>query len=76
MSLIKLIGFISIVLNIFLILSILLRSPDEQSVQETLGSSSLFISSRQAENFIDRLIQVLVFFYFVFGLLINLRYFS
>ena len=76
MSLIKLISIICIVLDIFLILSILLRSPDEQSVQELFGSSSLFISSRQAENFMDRLIQTLVCFYFVFGLILTLRYFS
>jgi preprotein translocase subunit SecG len=55
------------VVNIMLIILILIRSPDEQSLQETLGPLKLFDSSGSAEKKIDQMIQVLVIAYFTIG---------
>ena len=75
MFILKFLSVVSIILNIILVFIILIRSPNEQSLQEIIGSLSIFESSRQAENTIDRVLQILVIFYFIFGLLFNLKYF-
>ena len=56
-----------IVLNIILIFLILIRSPNEQSLQETLGPLKLFDSSGKAEKNLDRVIQILIISYFFIG---------
>ena len=75
MFILRFLSIVSIILNIILVFIILIRSPNEQSLQEIIGSLSIFESSRQAENTIDRVLQILVIFYFIFGLLFNLKYF-
>ncbi|CAN0506500.1 unnamed protein product [Phaeothamnion confervicola] len=55
----------SIILNILLISIILIRSPNEQSLQENLTPFKLFESSKRAEISIDKSIQILTFFYFI-----------
>ena len=61
------VNLIWLVINIILIILILIRSPNEQSFQETIGPLKLFDSSGSAEKNIDKLIQILVTLYFVFG---------
>lgn len=61
-------GVFSIFLNISLILIILVRSPNEQSLQENLEPFKLFESSSQAERSIDKLIKILTIFYFIIAL--------
>lgn len=60
-----------LVLNIILILLILIRSPNEQSFQETIGPLKLFDSSGSAEKTIDKLIKILILFYFIFGFILT-----
>nr|YP_011007324.1 hypothetical protein V2495_pgp056 [Scytothamnus australis]WAM64753.1 hypothetical protein [Scytothamnus australis] len=65
-------GLLSIVLNIILILVIMIRSPNEQSLQENLAPFKIFESSSKAEKSLDKLIQLLILFYFFLALLYNL----
>lgn len=58
-------GLFSILLNILLISIILIRSPNEQSLQENLTPFKLFESSRRAETSIDKSIQTLTILYFL-----------
>ena len=58
----------SILLNILLILIILIRSPNEQSLQENLTPFKLFESSRRAETSIDKFLQILTILYFVIAI--------
>lgn len=60
-----------LVINLVLILLILIRSPNEQSLQEILGPLNFFESSKSAEKRIDRIIQILVFAYFLIGFLLT-----
>ena len=62
-------GILSIMLNILLILIILIRSPNEQSLQENLAPFKLFESSSRAEKSIDKFIQLLTIGYFLLALL-------
>lgn len=64
MSIFKSIWFM---LNISLIFLILLRSPDEQSLQERISPLNIFESSGGAERSIDSLINFLIICYFIFG---------
>ena len=64
-----------LVLNIILILLILIRSPNEQSLQETLGPLKLFDSSGSAEKNIDNIIQILIISYFIIGFIITSKAF-
>nr|YP_011005350.1 hypothetical protein V2475_pgp066 [Chorda asiatica]QWK43094.1 hypothetical protein [Chorda asiatica]WAM62213.1 hypothetical protein [Chorda asiatica] len=61
-------GILTTILNIVLILVILVRSPNEQSLQENLDPFNLFESSSRAEKSIDRLIKRLTFMYFFLAL--------
>jgi len=58
----------SILLNILLISIILIRSPNEQSLQENLTPFKLFESSRRAETSIDKSIQLLTILYFILAI--------
>nr|YP_009694279.1 hypothetical protein Scana_052 [Hapterophycus canaliculatus]AXU40696.1 hypothetical protein Scana_052 [Hapterophycus canaliculatus] len=62
-------GVLSILLNILLILVILVRSPNEQSLQENLAPFKLFESSSRAEKSIDKFIQLLTVLYFLLALI-------
>ena len=64
-----------IFINIILILFILLRSPNEQSIQETIGSLKLFESSTTAEKSIDTSIKILILIYFIFGFFLAIKTF-
>nr|QWK42099.1 hypothetical protein [Pseudochorda nagaii] len=66
-------SLLSITSNILLILVILVRSPNEQSLQENLDPLKLFESSSKAEKSIDKLIQILAIFYFVLALCYNIQ---
>ena len=59
----------SILLNILIISIILIRSPNEQSLQENLAPFKLFESSSRAEKSIDKFIQLLTIFYFLLALI-------
>jgi len=65
----SIVNLLWLVINLVLILLILIRSPNEQSFQETIGPLKLFDSSGSAEKNIDQLIQVLVISYFILGFL-------
>nr|YP_010185253.1 hypothetical protein Ycf47 [Ishige okamurae]QVJ99597.1 hypothetical protein Ycf47 [Ishige okamurae] len=65
----KVFNILSVLTNILLILVLLLRSPDEQSLQENITPFPFFESSSKAENILDKLIKTLIAFYFIFGLL-------
>ena len=66
-------GIISIVLNILLIILIIIRSPNEQSLQENLAPFQLFESSTKAEEAIDKLIRLLTVLYFILGIFYSLQ---
>ena len=61
------INSIRLSLNIILILLILIRSPNEQSLYETLNPLNLFESYGKAEKNLDNMIQILIVFFFVIG---------
>nr|QXI87337.1 Ycf47 [Sargassum phyllocystum]QXI87754.1 Ycf47 [Sargassum mcclurei] len=69
----KFISIISILVNFFLVLSILVRSPNEQSLQENLDPFKIFESSSKAENSIDNLIKILTIIYFSIALAYNIK---
>jgi preprotein translocase subunit SecG len=62
-------------INIILILLILIRSPNEQSLQETIGPLKLFDSSGSAEKTIDNGIQILIISYFIIGFILTSKVF-
>jgi preprotein translocase subunit SecG len=62
-------------INIILILLILIRSPNEQSLQETIGPLKIFDSSGSAEKTIDNGIQVLIICYFIIGFILTSKVF-
>lgn len=66
-------NILSIFFNCLLILIIILRSPNEQSLQENLSSFQFFDSSSKAEQFLDKLLITLTFLYFMFGILFNIQ---
>lgn len=66
-------NFLWLLINIILIILILIRSPNEQSFQETIGSLKIFDSSKNAEKNIDTLIQIFIIFYFVIGFLLTIK---
>lgn len=66
----------SIFTNVILIILIIVRSPDEQSLQENLGPLQFFESSSQAESSLDNLIKILTFLYFIIGLFFTIQNFS
>nr|QXI87615.1 Ycf47 [Sargassum feldmannii] len=69
----KFISIISILVNFFLVLIILVRSPNEQSLQENLDPFKIFESSSKAENSIDNLIKILTIIYFIIALAYNIK---
>jgi preprotein translocase subunit SecG len=66
-------NFIWLLINIILVILILIRSPNEQSFQETIGSFKIFESSKNAEETIDNLIQFFIIAYFVGGFLLTIK---
>ena len=66
-------NFIWLLINIILIILILIRSPNEQSFQETIGSLKIFDSSKNAEKNIDTLIQFFIICYFLIGFLLTIK---
>jgi preprotein translocase subunit SecG len=64
-----------LLINIMLIILILVRSPNEQSIQKGIGSLKIFESSTNAEKKIDNFIQFFVLVYFVTGLLFTVKTF-
>lgn len=76
MSNVNIFSILSIIFNFLLVLIILVRSPNEQSLQENLDPFKLFESSSRAEKSIDKLIQLLTILYFVLALVYTIqRYF-
>lgn len=71
----SLLNSVWLVLNLILIILILIRSPNEQSLQETLGPLKLFGSSRNAERNLDNTIKILVIFYFLIGFILTSKAF-
>nr|YP_009243689.1 Ycf47 [Sargassum horneri]AKO62460.1 Ycf47 [Sargassum horneri]UVW81097.1 hypothetical protein [Sargassum horneri] len=69
----KFFSIISIIVNFFLVLIILIRSPNEQSLQENLDPFKIFESSSKAENSIDNLIKILTIIYFSIALAYNIK---
>lgn len=66
-------NILSIFFNCLLILIIILRSPNEQSLQENLSSFQFFESSSKAEQSLDKLLITLTFLYFMFGIFFNIQ---
>lgn len=62
-------GLFSILINISLVLIILVRSPNEQSLQENVTPFKFFESSRRAEKSIDNLIKLLTIVYFLIAII-------
>ena len=69
------INSIWLIINIILILLILIRSPNEQSLQETIGPLKIFDISGSAEKSIDNLIKILIICYFLFGFVLTSKAF-
>lgn len=61
-----------LIINIILILLILIRSPNEQSLQENIGSLKFFDNFTNAEKTIDNWIQIFIMMYFIIGFLLTL----
>jgi protein translocase SecG subunit len=61
-----------LVINIILIILILIRSPNEQSLQEIIGSLKFLNNSTNAEKTIDNLIRIFIIMYFIIGFLLTL----
>lgn len=55
-------------LNIVLIILILIRNPNEQSLQETISPLNVFESAGSAEENLDKLINVLICCYFILSI--------
>jgi len=68
-------NFVWFAINLLLIVLILIRSPNEQSLQETLGPLNLFDSSGSAEKNIDKLILILAISYFLIGFVLTSKAF-
>lgn len=66
-------NFIWIIINILLIVLILIRSPNEQSLQENIGFLKIFESSSSAEKNIDNLIKILICMYFFIGFIFIIK---
>ena len=64
-----------LVINIILIILILIRSPNEQSFQEIIGSLKFLDNFINAEKTIDNLIQIFIVLYFAIGFLLTLKSF-
>lgn len=60
------------VINVILILLILIRSPNEQSLQEIIGSLKFLNNSTNAEKDIDNLIKIFIIIYFIIGFSLTL----
>nr|WRW10683.1 hypothetical protein ASMI123 [Ascoseira mirabilis] len=73
MNNINILSILSIGINILLILVILIRSPNEQSLQENLDPFKFFESARKAEKFIDKLIGILTILFFILALFYSIR---
>lgn len=69
------INSIWLIINIILILLILIRSPNEQSLQENIGPLNLFDNSGSAEKNIDTTIRNLVIIYFLLGFIVTSKAF-
>ena len=69
----KFFSILSILANTLLIIAILIRSPNEQTLQENLDPFKFFDSSSKAEKSIDRLIQVLTVLYFSLAIFYTLE---
>nr|YP_011007042.1 hypothetical protein V2492_pgp057 [Phaeostrophion irregulare]WAM64329.1 hypothetical protein [Phaeostrophion irregulare] len=69
----NILSILSICINLLIILIILVRSPNEQSLQENLGPFQFFESSSKAESSIDNLIKLLTIMYFVVGLFFSIH---
>ena len=69
------INSIWLIINIILILLILIRSPNEQSLQETIGPLNLFENSGSAEKSIDKMIRFLITTYFILGFILTSKAF-
>ena len=64
-----------ILLNFVIIILILVRNPNEQSLQETLSPLQIFESSTKGAQFLDKIISILVISYFVLGFLFTTKVF-
>lgn len=67
----KFLNTLWLIINILLILLILIRSPNEQSLQERLGPLKIFDSYASAEKNLDKIINFLIFCYFFIGFLLT-----
>jgi protein translocase SecG subunit len=63
-------------INLILIFLILIRSPNEQSLQEILGPLQFFDSSGSAEKNLDKMIWAFILLYFILGLIFTSKYIS
>lgn len=71
----SLLNLVWLLINLLIIFLILVRSPNEQSLQEILVPLNLFESSESAEKGIDRIIQGLVSTYFLIGFILTSKSF-
>nr|YP_011006193.1 hypothetical protein V2485_pgp060 [Dictyotopsis propagulifera]WAM63197.1 hypothetical protein [Dictyotopsis propagulifera] len=69
----NILNLISIFSNFLLILIIIIRSPNEQSLQENLSSFQLFESSSKAERTLDLLIFGFTTLYFLFNIIFTIN---
>lgn len=60
-----------LIINLSLIIFILIRNPDQQTLQEFLASLQIFDTVKESEIFFDRVIYVLILIYFLFALFIG-----
>ena len=66
-------SLVSIIINVLLILIILIRSPNEQSLQQNLDPFKFFESSSRAQKSIDNVIKALAILYFLLAILYSIQ---
>jgi preprotein translocase subunit SecG len=64
-----------LLLNILLIILILIRNPNEQTLQENLRPLNMFETFGSAKRNLDTFIKILIFFYFLIGFIFSSKIF-
>lgn len=68
-------NIIYLILNISLIILILIRNPNEQTLQENLRPLNMFETFGSAKKNLDTIIKILIFLYFIMGFIFSSKSF-
>lgn len=65
-----------LLLNILIIVLILIRNPNEQTLQENLRPLNIFETFGSAKRNLDKIIKILIFLYFLTGFIFSSKIFQ